>query len=151
MRQRGLLLLRFWVFLAIAIVAGVLVFGLVMSAGAWLGSVLPSLAFTIAQFLYTVAALIIAITIGSVVWNLLYRVSGIAPFQEQERLKLDHGQDTAAAKNPNAPRISRRTSGRCGNLSSRERTPSSASGSCSPEAAQRASTRPAPCARFGNF
>ena len=100
MRQPGLLLLRFWVFLAIAIVAGVLVFGLVMSAGAWLGSGLPALAFTIAQFLWTIAALIIAITIGSAVWNLLYRVSGIAPFQERERLKPDHGQDEAAAKKP---------------------------------------------------
>jgi NTE family protein len=88
MRHRGLLLLRFWVFLAIAIVAGVLAFGLVMSAGAWLGSLLPALVFMIAQFLWTIAALIIAITIGSAVWNLLYWASEPASLLADEHLEL---------------------------------------------------------------
>jgi hypothetical protein len=88
LRQRGLLLLRFWGFLVIAIVAGVLVFGLVISAGAWLGSVLPALVFIIAQFLWTVIAIIVATTIGSAVWNLLYWVSGPASLVTDERLEL---------------------------------------------------------------
>src|SRR5689334_5848364 len=88
MRQQGLLLLRFWVFLVIAIVAGVVAFGLVMSAGAWLGSLLPALVFTIAQFVWTIAALIIAITIGSAAWNLLYWASEPASLLADEHLEL---------------------------------------------------------------
>src|SRR5260370_21261764 len=90
MRQRGLLLLRFWFFLAIAIAVGVIFFHvllLVMPVRAP-GGFLLGFVFTIAQFIWTVVAVLIAITIGSAVWILLYWASGRISLLTDEHLEL---------------------------------------------------------------
>lgn len=68
---------RFWLFLAFAIAVGVIVFHrltLVMPLGASAGLVLGA-AISVLQFVWTIVALLIATTAGSVVWNLLYWLS----------------------------------------------------------------------------
>jgi predicted acylesterase/phospholipase RssA len=87
MRQRGLLL-RFWVFLAIAITIGVIVFDLIIAIGARVGAVLPALVLTAVELGWIILALLTAITIGSAVWNLLYWASGPASLLADEHLEL---------------------------------------------------------------
>ncbi len=89
MRQRDLSV-RFWCFLAIAIVVGVIVFHLLMLVTPVRapGSFLLGFAITIVQFIWTVIAILIAITIGSAIWNLLYWASGRISLLTDEHLEL---------------------------------------------------------------
>ena len=100
MRQRGLLL-RFWVFLAIAITIGVIVFDLIIAIGARAGAVLPEFVLTAVELVWVILALLIAITIGSAVWNLLYWASGPASLLADEHLELPaFGRAEAADEQP---------------------------------------------------
>jgi predicted acylesterase/phospholipase RssA len=95
------LLLRFWVFLLIAVIAGVLVFDFVMSAGAWVGSRLPEMVSTVVEFLWAIAALLVAITLGSAVWNLLYWATGGVSLLVEEQLELPaFGRTSVEDKKP---------------------------------------------------
>jgi predicted acylesterase/phospholipase RssA len=87
MRQRDLSV-RFWVFLAIAIGFGVITFDLMIAIGARLGAVLPEFVLASVQLVWVVIALLVAITVGSAVWNLLYWASGLASLLTDERLEL---------------------------------------------------------------
>ncbi len=89
MTPRGLFL-RFWLFLAVAIVAGLLALTLLMRLGgldvsssglAW------SVAMTIPRVLFVILALLIAILFASLVWNSLYWLTGAAGLRS-ERLVL---------------------------------------------------------------
>jgi len=88
MRQRDLLRLRFWVFLAIALAVGVIVFDLMIAIGARLGAALPELVLAAGELVWVIIALLVAITIGSAVWNVLYWVSGLAALLADEHLEL---------------------------------------------------------------
>lgn len=79
---------RFWICLAIAVAAGVIVFDFVVSIGAWAGSVLPGVVLAALELVWVVIALLIAVTIGSVIWNLLYWLSGRLSMLTEERLRL---------------------------------------------------------------
>ena len=100
MRQRGLLL-RFWVFLAIAITAGVIVFDLIIAIGARVGALLPEFVLAAMEFLWVMLALFVAVMIGSVIWNLLYWAGGLVSLPAEERLVLaDFGQGQSVDKKP---------------------------------------------------
>jgi predicted acylesterase/phospholipase RssA len=99
MSQRGLSV-RFWIFLAIAVIAGVIVFDLVVSLGARVGSGLPKVADAL-ELVWAVLALLIAVTIGSVIWNLLYWLSGQVSLLTEERLTLsDFGRRERVEEKP---------------------------------------------------
>jgi predicted acylesterase/phospholipase RssA len=88
MSQRGLSV-RFWVFLVIAIMAGVISFHflIVLMPIRASRALLLGAAMAIGQFAWTIIALLIAITAGSAVWNLLYWLSPSVPLLT-ERLEL---------------------------------------------------------------
>jgi hypothetical protein len=87
MRQRGLSV-RFWSFLAIAITFGVIIFDLMIAIGARLGAVLPEFVVLAAvELVWVIVALLVAITVGSAVWNVLYWL-GRASLLTDEHLEL---------------------------------------------------------------
>ena len=87
MRQRDLSV-RFWVFLAIAFSFGVIVFDLMIAIGARLGATLPEFVLAVVELVWVIIALLVAITIGSAAWNLLYWASGLASLLTDEHLEL---------------------------------------------------------------
>jgi predicted acylesterase/phospholipase RssA len=85
MTQRGLFL-RFWLFLAVSIGAGLLALSLLMRLGGVDGSTSGlawSVAMTIPRVLFVIFALLIAILFGSLVWNSLYWLTGAAGFRSE--------------------------------------------------------------------
>jgi predicted acylesterase/phospholipase RssA len=100
MNRRGLSV-RFWICLAIAVVAGVSVFDLVMSMGARAGLVLPEVVYGALEVVLVVLALVISVTIGSVIWNLLYWLSGRGSLLMEGRLRLaDFGRRESVEEKP---------------------------------------------------
>src|SRR5215469_8558330 len=108
---QGGFFLRFWLFLAVAIGAGLLALSFMMRIGGLGGSASGlawSVALTIPRVLFVILALLIAILFVSLVWNSLYWLTGAAGLRS-ERLVLN----AAAPQNTTAvPARANRAPGR---------------------------------------
>ncbi len=101
MSQRGSSV-RFWFFLAVATAVSVIVFHfltLVIPIRAS-GGLLLGAAITIGQFLWTIIALLIAITAGSAAWNLLYWLSPSVSLLTEGLVLADFGRAQSIDEKP---------------------------------------------------
>jgi predicted acylesterase/phospholipase RssA len=116
MDQRGLSV-RFWGFLTISVVVGLVALDFVMSIGIGAGSDLSLaqwMGLATLRVVQALAALLVAITIGSAVWNILYWFSGLAPLLADEPLTLnDFGRSRSVDEEP--PWVTRKAAN-AGNL-----------------------------------